>query len=372
MTKCYICGNEINEKNRSVEHILPNAIGGRLTSSKIICRDCNSKYGSNFDAELSRQLNFYANRLMIKRKRGNPPPVVMIDQKTGKKYSVDHEGIPSMEKPFVNMAKTDNELNFSVIARDMEEARKILTGFSKKFKNFDVEEILKQAEHVEEEILEPLHFTITVGGKESMLAILKIALNYYIGETGDIFSVTNAIEDLKNDKADKIEPIILIQRLYDLDEDEVSHGIYLRGSQVEHKLYAIIELFNAVQFVVKLSENYDLPDLEELYVFDVLLCSEKHKVIRYRPDYNFIFNFSYPSSNPNFQIYKDAASRIFSIAQKRQQSAHIDKMIRKAMDDTIGKMIPEGDIITREAAECFAKKLIEDFIKYYMRFRNPP
>ena len=203
MANCYICGNEINEKNRSVEHIFPNAIGGRLTSTKIICRDCNLKYGSNFDAILSKQLNFYANRLMIKRIRGNPQPVVMVNKKTGEKYSVNHEDIPSLEKPLVNLIKTDNEVHFSITARDMEEAHEILKGISEKYKNLDIEAALKQAEDVEEEIMEPVQFTLTIGGKESMLAILKIALSYYIEKTGDLISVENAIKDLKNEGIEK-------------------------------------------------------------------------------------------------------------------------------------------------------------------------
>jgi len=30
MSRCYLCGTLLNESNRSVEHIIPNAIGGNL------------------------------------------------------------------------------------------------------------------------------------------------------------------------------------------------------------------------------------------------------------------------------------------------------------------------------------------------------
>jgi hypothetical protein len=98
-----------------------------------------------------------------------------------------------------------------------------------------------------------------------------MAINYYIEKTGDNVSVSAAINDLKNNIPIKVEPIIFEKRMYDLDLDldEVFHSIYLLGSQSERKLYAIIELFNAVSFIVKLSENYNLPDIEELYV---LMC----------------------------------------------------------------------------------------------------
>ena len=58
MIKCYLCGTEITEENKTVEHIVLNSIGGRLKSSKLICKNCNSKFGNTFDACLSKQLEF--------------------------------------------------------------------------------------------------------------------------------------------------------------------------------------------------------------------------------------------------------------------------------------------------------------------------
>ena len=47
--KCCVCGIEIDEENRSEEHIIHNAIGGVLKSDSIYCKECNSKYGSDAD-----------------------------------------------------------------------------------------------------------------------------------------------------------------------------------------------------------------------------------------------------------------------------------------------------------------------------------
>lgn len=40
---------EIDQENRSEEHIIHNAIGGILKSDSIYCKKCNSKYGSDLD-----------------------------------------------------------------------------------------------------------------------------------------------------------------------------------------------------------------------------------------------------------------------------------------------------------------------------------
>ena len=52
MSRCYLCGTLLNESNRSVEHIIPNAIGGHLKSKNLLCKDCNSNTGQKIDAEI--------------------------------------------------------------------------------------------------------------------------------------------------------------------------------------------------------------------------------------------------------------------------------------------------------------------------------
>ena len=236
MFSCYICGIILNDKNRSIEHIFPNSIGGRLKSSTLLCKKCNSNYGRKSEAELSKQLNFFTNFLMIKRERGKPQHVLMKNEKTGEKYYINNKGMPIMVKPSIDLKEIDNKLHFSITARNIKEGREILSGLSRKYKNMDVDKILKQAGQIEQEIIEPLNFTLTVGGEEVLPAILKIALSYYIYKTRDKSSVVDAIQDLK---IDKVESIIFEQRLYELDKGEVSHIIYLRGSQRE-KMHHII------------------------------------------------------------------------------------------------------------------------------------
>ncbi|GHU23066.1 hypothetical protein FACS1894172_01010 [Spirochaetia bacterium] len=197
---------------------------------------------------------------MIKRERGNPPPVLMVNEKTREKYYIDHEGMPIIEKSTVKQEQSDDKVEISITARN------ILNGLSKKYKNLNVEDALKQAVHVEKQITEPLSIKLTVGGKESMPAILKMAINYYVEKTGDIESVSYAIEELKKNATIKVEPIIFERRLYDLEAEEVSHSIFLSESHAEKKLYAIIELFNVVSFIVKLSDNYNRNDFDDLYV----------------------------------------------------------------------------------------------------------
>ncbi|MBA7554880.1 hypothetical protein ES705_47516 [subsurface metagenome] len=49
---CIFCNQELDEKNRSVEHIIPRCMGGQLKSDLIICKRCNNNFGTEFDEAL--------------------------------------------------------------------------------------------------------------------------------------------------------------------------------------------------------------------------------------------------------------------------------------------------------------------------------
>lgn len=69
---CIICGLPIVEK--SVEHIIPEAIGGKLTIDTV-CKTCNSKLGEKIDCKLTESLLFQWVRktLEIKNRDGKTP-----------------------------------------------------------------------------------------------------------------------------------------------------------------------------------------------------------------------------------------------------------------------------------------------------------
>ena len=49
MCKCIICDKEIIDK--SIEHILPDSLGGILTIDKV-CKKCNEEMGSTIDSKM--------------------------------------------------------------------------------------------------------------------------------------------------------------------------------------------------------------------------------------------------------------------------------------------------------------------------------
>jgi hypothetical protein len=64
----------------------------------------------------------------------------------------------------------EGKVEISITARSLDEARNILTGLAGKYKNLNIDETMKQAIHVEKEIIEPLYFLFS---RWQLIIILK-------------------------------------------------------------------------------------------------------------------------------------------------------------------------------------------------------
>lgn len=73
MQSCAICGVCITASNNTREHIIQNALGGRLKVRGVLCKECNSNAGKSWDAELALQLNPLSLLLGIAREHGKTP-----------------------------------------------------------------------------------------------------------------------------------------------------------------------------------------------------------------------------------------------------------------------------------------------------------
>ena len=54
--RCIACRARLEDHNRSREHVIPQALGGRKTISDSLCRKCNNETGADWDAKLVEQL----------------------------------------------------------------------------------------------------------------------------------------------------------------------------------------------------------------------------------------------------------------------------------------------------------------------------
>lgn len=95
--KCVLCNESLAGKNRSKEHIIPNAIGGRKKTTGFICNTCNNKLGEKWDSDLAKQLNWFSLAVGISRERGYPPKQ-LVQTVEGDKYWLLSDGTFTPEK----------------------------------------------------------------------------------------------------------------------------------------------------------------------------------------------------------------------------------------------------------------------------------
>ncbi|MGK7940736.1 MAG: HNH endonuclease [Crocosphaera sp.] len=100
MTKCYVCEKEITEENQYNEHIIVNAIGGKLKSKNLICSNYSPDFDS-IDTELAKQLNLITCHLDVKRERGNKkiPKTTATIVATGEEIFIEPGGKPVFKNP---------------------------------------------------------------------------------------------------------------------------------------------------------------------------------------------------------------------------------------------------------------------------------
>ena len=354
---CYLCGEEITEANKSEEHIILNALGGRLKSLKLLCKKCNSNLGDKEDAALAKQMEFFATHLNIKRERGNLQHIEMTKEGSGEKYLVSSDGVPFLKHPLVEKKENEGKLEFKIRANNEKEALEILTNLQRKYPKTNFEQCKSAIKKVKERLDAPLHIQLCFGGMDAMLSILKTAVNFYIDRSGDIDSVKLAIDDLKKKETDRVEQFLEKSHpLFETSDQEILHSIFINGSKEKNKLYAIVEFFSALQFIVKLSDDYKGEDIQYLYVYDVLNTKEILKEIKNIPAFDFIFDYKY-SPKFDFQGLQQKITRVLQIGAKRQNDNRISDIINQSIKAAWGE--PDGRVLKEEDANALVNELMK-------------
>src|SRR6478672_9622277 len=89
--KCRGCGDPLTNDNDSEAHIIPNALGGRLAPTGIICRTCNGKLDEVADNALIEAFGHWPTLLNIPRQRGDNPSRI-VDTREGQRVLLAPDG----------------------------------------------------------------------------------------------------------------------------------------------------------------------------------------------------------------------------------------------------------------------------------------
>ncbi|MFW5852585.1 MAG: HNH endonuclease [Nanoarchaeota archaeon] len=313
MTNCYLCNTEINSQNRSVEHIIPDSLGGRLTSSELLCINCNSKLGRDIDSKFVKTFEPLICTLNILG-RENKLAVdcnILFDNNKIPGIISNKKILP--KKPFFKRDGTNVTFYGS---------KKIF----KKFKGLIIKDALKDSIKYPElniKIIDDFQgffeVEFNIDNEVFNKSLTKIAINYAIhkGISRELLNDFISTEEKMFNPAPSIfyfpqtdfEKILEKTRSI-IDVNFPNHNLVLFSEKLDNgkkTLVCYVELFSTFQYYVILSYNYDGKDLFESYFQRVL----KDEVINYSVDENALNHKSilpdlqtleslHPSVNLNF------------------------------------------------------------------------
>lgn len=355
MKSCYCCKKQLNKENVSVEHIIPNSIGGKLKSSSLLCEPCNKLLGSEIDDELAKQLNFFMNFFMIKRERGKFQPL-SGKTKNGEEFVLSGTEIKSKPKISVNK----DSVSFS--GNDEEDIKLYFKGLLKKYPQLKIEDIIANVKKGRYYLNEPISLNLNVGGEKVFRAITKIAVNFYIHKGGDKKHITNILNYVKgSDKSKKTwYHFGFNNENLKVDENKLYHFIKVIGDYTEKILYCYIELFGTLKFIVCLNDSYEDSVIDYQYFYNLFSKQEIKTPIKLNYTRNELFEILNNTDNQYFiSSIQNNIQKTMDVAYK----IHSDKTVSNLINESINKVFTKsGESVITEA---MLKEFVDD-ISYSM------
>jgi hypothetical protein len=177
--RCIFCDNVLDGTTKP-EHILLNALGGRKTTRKVICSDCNNRFGGTIDDALSAQVPIIRNLLQFESGTGKSPPMLRSLQSGKEKINIKSDGRPELVAPPFSVTKRpDGSAEIRVMAQSEDEFKRILPHIAGQL-GITQEQLAEQMANTELGIVErrpdTVHHRISLGGPDALRSVVKSCL----------------------------------------------------------------------------------------------------------------------------------------------------------------------------------------------------
>ena len=358
---CFLCGKPLTDTQSSSEHVIPNALGGRMHSKKLVCEDCNSFLGRTIDPPLVDALSVPASLLDVSRQRGRNRTLLTDDNDD---YNLAPGIKPVLKQPLVNEKSDENGAKTIHIEADTEEdMRKAIQALKVKYPSIDVEKEMKNFQKRMKQIEGSVHIDASIDGEKIFPSIIKTAVEFYLMKRGHVKYVSHLIPVIKGKvKAADIEFFYPDEPVFSLpdEDDKIFHVLHITGDPKEKILYAYVSFFDILQCLMILNDEYNGKPMNISYVYNVLTTK----------------NFS---SDPNYKFTRDSLHSAMKTAgtnitrlgkhyrsflAKAERRANIDVWTKqtKEVTDEVMRRYASEPFITNEMIEAVA----EEFVKRIM------
>lgn len=352
--------------NDSSEHVLLNALGGRLEARGLIDKATNDIMGRTIDAAVLKLLDPF--RVMLNTNKGDggsPPPLRNLPAEDGRQYDLGPGAKPTLSKPLFSVIDAgDGARKVHAEFRTMEEARRHMGGWlAKHAPHVDAQAVLLSAEQRSQQApMMSLHHEL---GPDGFRGIAKMACNLFALHNREAFLrsefdcirqfVTGGAGAVSAEKlVDMLDPIrnlpwhadgrsVLDHVIaFDVRGDDVVGVVVLFG-----QFRFLLHMGKANSFIVQQAGSYRVnPILEfdrvdlDLDTLDELLGN------RAKTD---------PASALNSAV-------VFLLEFMKNRSFIFES--EKHTEAIIARHLSEGDTITAEHCDLIARDLGEAFATY--------
>lgn len=289
MSKCYICDEDLNNNNSSLEHIILNGLGGQLKSKDILCEKHNNLY-STYDDELCSDLSFFTNLLAPKRDRKDNPSIKLQGEDNHtitRKANGDFYSKPEVKVKKINGKR---EITINAFYSDTEGGQKIIQEYIKrimvsatknsKIKSEDMENAFKKMHtYIEQnsEIQSTQKYSTRIEFNKKgniFISILKMVLGFYFYKNHDKRYVEEILDAYKaSDSAQKKNYINENSKYYYpttfYKEDSIYHTMVIIGNSKNKVLYALVSIYGVLNTITVLNMDYEGPDIIDSYCYDL-------------------------------------------------------------------------------------------------------
>ncbi|MEP2707829.1 MAG: HNH endonuclease [Roseibium sp.] len=163
---CILCQKPIPEKTKP-EHVLLNALGGRLTTRKVICPNCNHFMGNGPDKDLADSTAFLRNICHFKAGDGDDAPQLRNLETNGERFDLKPGMQPQMRpRNPMDVQIDEDKIYTRISAYSDEEADKLASGAAIK--------IAKHLGHKTPEVIEAIKQDILKERKSSFRPAPKV------------------------------------------------------------------------------------------------------------------------------------------------------------------------------------------------------
>ncbi|AMF96691.1 HNH endonuclease [Vibrio harveyi] len=273
MKNCLLCRDAITDDNCHEEHIIQNALGGKLKSKRILCEDCGSILNESIDTKFIKCFDVFASSLNLAKDRNKckKPIVDAIGvYHNGEKIDVKIDDFKiKPTKPIFQVNEQDRKV--FVVAGNIKSAK----GFAN---NKEIKKLINDGFDVKfsdnlSEMLSKCVYNYDLDAQVLSLGLTKIAIEFSLGSGVDVnvfnHIIDNKLKVISSAKVVPYYPMEEFEKIYEVDKHihETNYPLHcLRLFNDNNSLICYVELFSSFQFYVKLSDQYTGCDIDKIFV----------------------------------------------------------------------------------------------------------